>query len=1015
MTTKDAKEYMSKLEIPQLFESMLTGLLYNKPKDHLQFLGECINSAKTNPNIKWDTFLDLNKKPLPAIPKTTDGPIRSESYSLQEPSLEQKTFPTEPVLEMKIQTKLPAIKKGNGNSMDSVDSLDGDVTTEKHISTNGGDDDMPFQLKQFEKQRVIFVLGGPGSGKGTQCARIVQKFGYTHLSAGDLLRDEVKKNSERATMIAELIKEGKLVPQEVTIELLRDAMRQYPQSPGFLIDGFPREIGQGHQFENEVAECDLVLFFECSEQAMEERLIKRGETSGRTDDNAETIKKRFRTFVEKTMPVVEYYESLNKLRKIDACRHVDEVFELVCGIFNEIPTLPMAKRIEQIENLPTKDTVGECFSGQRIFFVLGGPGSGKGTQCEKIVEKFGYTHLSTGDLLRDEVKKDTERARLMNEIMKEGKLVPQEIIVQLLRDAMLENPKSPGFLIDGFPRELGQAKQFEDELVECDQVLFFECSEEVMEERLLKRGETSGRTDDNSETIKKRFKTYIEKTLPVIEYYGNLNKVKKIDATRDVDIVFSDVCQMFGVMSGFPVAKRHKTKGQRVSHAERTVSDEALKTAVNDIFAHIERSEKQQEDKSENKEKEEHQANKEELRTPVEEPIITPEEVPLLGDLGTAKLSGKGLLDVRVIFVIGGPGCGKGTQCAKIVETFGFTHLSTGDLLRSEVTSGSTRGQTLSAIMERGELVPMETILEIVRDALIKRPDTKDFLIDGFPRELNQAVQFEKEIAVCECVLYFECSAETMTARLLKRGETSGRVDDNEATIKNRLETFFSQTIPVIEYYKEREKIHTISAETNPEEIFREVKTILDSLPSRSTTALRQLDIIFISGHRSNDTQVGQQLADNNGRTVLSVSDLLKKQSENESEGQPDVNQQPKEVSNENILKVLFEKLMNETNPRGYVIVGLPKTVDQLEQFQKFSQFRFVLYLESESDEAEEQATGEQIEEDGGGETDLKERGEQTERLLEKLEALGKLKKIPASLTVEEVISTAQTYIDSLE
>lgn len=93
--------------------------------------------------------------------------------------------------------------------------------------------------------------------------------------------------------------------------------------------------------------------------------------------------------------------------------------------------------------------------------------------------------------------------------------------------------------------------------------------------------------------------------------------------------------------------------GQRVSYAERTVSDEALKTAVNDIFAHIEQSEKQQEDKSENKEKEEHQANKEELRTPVEEPIITPEEVPLLGDLGTAKFSGKGLLDVRVIFVIG--------------------------------------------------------------------------------------------------------------------------------------------------------------------------------------------------------------------------------------------------------------------------------------------------------------------------------------------------------------------------
>lgn len=124
---------------------------------------------------------------------------------------------------------------------------------------------------------------------------------------------------------------------------------------------------------------------------------------------------------------------------------------------------------------------------------------------------------------------------------------------------MLENPKSPGFLIDGFPRELGQAKQFENEvmycvlgavvwifiyfnlvqvnvlyvtlffqLAECDQIVFFECSEEVMEERLLKRGETSGRSDDNSETIKKRFQTFIGKTLPVIEYYGNLNKVTKV-------------------------------------------------------------------------------------------------------------------------------------------------------------------------------------------------------------------------------------------------------------------------------------------------------------------------------------------------------------------------------------------------------------------------------------------------------------------------------------------------------
>ena len=100
------------------------------------------------------------------------------------------------------------------------------------------------------------------------------------------------------------------------------------------------------------------------------------------------------------------------------------------------------------------------------ILLSGGPGSGKGTQCDKIVEKFGYTHLSTGDLLRDEVQKETERAKTMNEIMKEGKLVPQEIIIELLRDAMLENTSSAGFLVDGFPRDLGQAKQFEEQVSE---------------------------------------------------------------------------------------------------------------------------------------------------------------------------------------------------------------------------------------------------------------------------------------------------------------------------------------------------------------------------------------------------------------------------------------------------------------------------------------------------------------------------------------------------------------------
>merc|ERR1711997_392146 len=101
-----------------------------------------------------------------------------------------------------------------------------------------------------------------------------------------------------------------------------------------------------------------------------------------------------------------------------------------------------------------------------------------------------------------------------------------------------------------------------------------------------------------------------------------------------------------------------------------------------------------------------------------------------------------------IVWVLGGPGCGKGTQCDKIVAKYGFTHLSSGDLLREEVASGSDRGKSLTAIMESGQLVPLATVLDLLAEAMIKKlGGSKGFLIDGYPREVAQGEEFEKAIA----------------------------------------------------------------------------------------------------------------------------------------------------------------------------------------------------------------------------------------------------------------------------
>ncbi|TGZ63350.1 hypothetical protein CRM22_006963 [Opisthorchis felineus] len=182
------------------------------------------------------------------------------------------------------------------------------------------------------------------------------------------------------------------------------------------------------------------------------------------------------------------------------------------------------------------------------------------------------------------------------------------------------------------------------------------------------------------------------------------------------------------------------------------------------------------------------------------------------------------LKNAKAIFILGGPGSGKGTQCERLVEKCKYNHLSSGDLLRAECESGSPRGQELKAMMARGELVPLDVVLSLLKEAMLKCVDKNCFfLIDGYPRELEQGIRFEKEVCPCLCVVSFDVSEQVMVERLKKRGETSGRVDDNEETIIKRLKTFNDSTKPVIDYYEKQKKLIRIDASGTIDQIFDNV------------------------------------------------------------------------------------------------------------------------------------------------------------------------------------------------
>jgi len=233
------------------------------------------------------------------------------------------------------------------NSTDSKEARhDSTLISKESNITSTTDDNKNVVNYSKASYRVVFVLGGPGAGKGTQCELITQHFpSWTHLSAGDLLRAERKRpESELAKIINSKIVAGEIVPAAITVRLLENAMREVWETNNssndkpttdFLIDGFPRSEGNVTVWEEQMSahKIEFVLFFDCPEDVMTERLISRGQTSGRVDDNLDVIRKRFDTFRKESMPIVERYEKLGKVRTVIADRSVDDVYQDVSNVF----------------------------------------------------------------------------------------------------------------------------------------------------------------------------------------------------------------------------------------------------------------------------------------------------------------------------------------------------------------------------------------------------------------------------------------------------------------------------------------------------------------------------------------------------------------------------------------------------------------------------------------------------------------------------------------------------------
>ena len=186
----------------------------------------------------------------------------------------------------------------------------------------------------------LVIFGAPGSGKGTQSDLLVAKYGFRHISTGDVLRAEIRQGTELGRTAQQFIDKGQLIPDELMIEILANVYDSLCPCEGVIFDGFPRTIPQAEALKKMLAErgteVSAVLQLEVPEEMLTERLLNRGKTSGRADDNAETIRKRLEVYHSQTAPLAAWYAAEGKLHAIKGYGALEEINAALCEVIDNV-------------------------------------------------------------------------------------------------------------------------------------------------------------------------------------------------------------------------------------------------------------------------------------------------------------------------------------------------------------------------------------------------------------------------------------------------------------------------------------------------------------------------------------------------------------------------------------------------------------------------------------------------------------------------------------------------------
>lgn len=374
----------------------------------------------------------------------------------------------------------------------------------------------------------IALFGPPGAGKGTQSEFLINKYKLFYISTGDLLRKELAEKSKLGQEAQNYIAQGQLVPDEVIVQIIEKTITENPDANGFLFDGFPRTHVQAYILQGLMlklhTQLSCLISISVPDETSIQRLMKRGESSGRLDDNEQVIKQRLREYHEKTQPVMKFYREKGIFHEVDGTTDVGAVTQQIAGVIEGI----LSKRLYNI-------------------LLFGYPGSGRGYHGKALAEKYGFEYVATGRILQDEIANQSPLGKSIQVAYEAGENVPDEVVIDII-EKKLDNMKNVrGFIFKGYPRTLVQSYILEGILQRHDTYISKIIELEVPPLDLILRLDERGKAgkhhqyDASIKQIVRRLKEYEHKTVPVLNKYKQQRSVSTIDGLGSFDEVFARI------------------------------------------------------------------------------------------------------------------------------------------------------------------------------------------------------------------------------------------------------------------------------------------------------------------------------------------------------------------------------------------------------------------------------------------------------------------------------------------